>query len=140
MPARKRPELSLVLAVEAADWSRASARSERCGRSLLDSRVRAVVDVGEALLAARSQGKQLIAVTEGGELVRANPTTGEVVSRFATGVAADDASFADDGTALITGSDGRMRLVVRRRRDSGSCLAATSARRDDLGGRVACGW
>ena len=106
------PELSVLLASEAARLVPGESAERALRRSLLDSRVRAVADVGEELLAARSQGKQLIGVTVGGELVRANPITGEVVSRFATGVAADDASFADDGTALITGSDGRLRLVV----------------------------
>ena len=106
------PELSVVLASEAARLVPGESAERALRRSLLDSRVRAVADVGDALLAARSQGKQLVGVTEGGELVRANPITGEVVSRVATGVAADDASFADDGTALITGRDGRLRLVV----------------------------
>ena len=106
------PELSVLLASAAARLARSESAERALRRSLLDSRVRAVANVGEALLAARSQGRQLVGVTVGGELVRANPITGEVVSRVGTGVAADDASFANDGTALITGRDGRLRLVV----------------------------
>ena len=65
-----------MLAVEAARLVPGESAERALRRSLLDSRVRAVADVGEALLAARSQGKQLVAVTEGGELVRANPSNG----------------------------------------------------------------
>ena len=50
------PELSVLLATEAADSSRARAPSEPCAQSLLDSRVRAVADVGEPLLRPRAQG------------------------------------------------------------------------------------
>ena len=78
-------------------------------------------------------------MTEGGDVVRADPTTGEVVSRFATGVAGDVASFADDGTALITGRDGRLRLVVPDGEFGPVPRVGRCARRDDLGGRVACG-
>ena len=61
------PELSVLLASEAARLVPGESSERALRRSLLDSRVRAVADVGEAVLAARSQGKQLVGVTVGGE-------------------------------------------------------------------------
>jgi WD40 repeat protein len=105
------PELGLLLAVEAARLVPGESAERALRQALLQSRVRAVVDVGEPLLAARTLGRRLVGVTSGGDVVETNPTTGRVVDRDSTGTPAKAASFADDGSALVTGRDGRLRLV-----------------------------
>ncbi len=55
----------------------------------------------------------VLAVTEDGEVVVTTAGSGDVVDTISTGVAAMDASFAADGTVLVTGSDGRVRIVRR---------------------------
>ena len=107
------PELSVLLASQAARLVPGESAERALRRAILASHVRVVVDVGEAVLAARSDGKQLVGVTIGGDLVRGDPATGQVVDRTETGARASEASFADDGTALVTGRDGRLRLVMR---------------------------
>jgi WD40 repeat protein len=107
------PELSVALASKAARLVPGDSAERALRRAILASHLRAVVDVGEAVLAARSENRQLVGVTIGGDLVRGDPVTGNVVGRTATGVQAKGASFADDGTALVTGGDGRLRLVTR---------------------------
>ena len=106
------PELGLLLAVQAARLVPGESAERALRQALLESRLRSVVDVGEPLLAARTLGRQLLGVTSGGDVVEADPTTGGVVDRHGTGTPATAASFADDGTALVTGRDGRVRLVV----------------------------
>jgi WD40 repeat protein len=105
------PELSLLLAVEAARLVPGESAERSLRQALLGSRVRAVVDVGEPLLDARAQGHRLLAVSEGGDLLVTNPASGKVVRRVATDTPATDASFAEDGTALVTGRDGVVRTV-----------------------------
>jgi WD40 repeat protein len=105
------PELSLLLAVESARLIPGSSAERSLRQALLDSRVRAAVDVGDALLDARALGKRLVAVSASGDVVEANARTGDVTRRVSTGVPATGASFADDGTALVTGNDGRVRVV-----------------------------
>jgi WD40 repeat protein len=104
------PELSLLLAREAARLVPGERAERTLRRALLASRVRVVVDVGEPLLRAAAQASDLLAVTTNGDVILANPGTGEV-QRTTTGEPAIDASFADDGTALLTGRDGQVRVV-----------------------------
>ena len=105
------PELSLSLALAAARLVPGE-RAERALRdALLRSRVRAVVDVGEPLVSAVPRGRRILTVTESGDVVVADPLTDEVVRRTPTGEPAIEASFADDGTALLTGKDGQVRVV-----------------------------
>jgi WD domain, G-beta repeat len=105
------PELSLLLALEAArDVS--SERVERSlQRALVASRVRGVVDVGAPLLDAAARGDAVLAVTQEGDVVVTMTGTGEILDTISTGVAATDVSFATDGTPLVTGADGRVRIV-----------------------------
>jgi WD40 repeat protein len=105
------PELSLLLAEEAARLVPGDSAERSLRQALLGSRVRGVVDTGDRLLDARAQGDRLVAVSEGGDLIVANPATGDVVRRVSTETNASDASFSDDGSALVTGSDGRIRIV-----------------------------
>jgi WD40 repeat protein len=106
------PELSVVLASEAARLVPGESSERALRNALVASNVRVVVDVGEPVLAARFQGRQLVGVTASGDIVRANPATGRVVDRIATGAVAREASFADDGTVLVTGVDGRLRIAT----------------------------
>jgi WD40 repeat protein len=105
------PELSLLLASEAARLVPGERAERALRRALLASRVRAVVDVGAPLLAAAHVGEDVVAVTEDGEVVHASPATGQVTRRVATGSPATDASIADDGTALVTARNGEVSLL-----------------------------
>jgi WD40 repeat protein len=105
------PELSLLLAMEAARLVPGARAEQAVRESLLQSRMRAVVDVGEPLLASTMRGSRLLAVTAGGDVVVARPGSGEVTTRFATRTPAIDASFAADGSVVVTGRDGRVRSL-----------------------------
>lgn len=118
------PELSLLLASEAARLVPGERAERALRRALLASRVRAVVDVGEPLVAAASSGSEVAVATEAGDAVDVDPTTGKVVRRAATGAVTSGASFSDDGTALLTGRNEVVRLV---RPEGGSTVFATGA-------------
>ena len=107
------PELSLLLALEAARLSPTAGTSETLRQALLDSRVRSVVDVGEPLLDSAAGRGGLVAATTDGDVIGADSRTGEVRDTVSTSVRSVDASFAADGSALLTGLDGRLRLVRR---------------------------
>ena len=77
-------------------------------QALTSSRIRAVVDVGKPLLAAAAVGADIVAAaTDGSVLVIGHGTRQSV----ATGHAARDASISAAGDVLLTGGDGRLRLV-----------------------------
>jgi len=105
------PELSLLLAREAARIHPGEAAEGPLRDALAASRLRGIVDVGEPLVAAAGVGRQVIGVTSGGDVVRGDARRGEIVDRQQTRVAAREASLAADGTALVTGGDGAVRLV-----------------------------
>jgi WD40 repeat protein len=105
------PELSVLLAAQAARLVPGENAERSLRQALLGSRVRAVVAGGVPLLDARVQGHRIVAVSEDGELLAMDPASGDVVRRVSTGSLATDASFADDGTALVTGRDGGVRIV-----------------------------
>ena len=106
----RHPELSLLLALEAARAVPGD-RSERALReALLQSRVRGIVDVGAPVLGATMRGDDVLGVTDEGTVIRATPA-GDIVATTPTGARASDVSFALDGTALVTGVDGRLRTV-----------------------------
>jgi WD40 repeat protein len=124
------PELSLMLASEAARLVPGQRAERALRRALLASRVRAVVNVGSPLVAASAAGRNVVAVTESGDVVDASPATGRASRRAATGVTATEASIADDGTVLVTARNGDVRLVSRngetRRLATGARAAAVS--------------
>ena len=105
------PELSLALALEAARLDSGERAESALREALSQSRLRGLVDLGEPVLSARPVEAGVLGVTESGEVLVADPATGEVRERVSTGVSAIDASFAADGTALVTGSDGVVRVV-----------------------------
>jgi WD40 repeat protein len=105
------PELSLLLALEAARRVSGERVERALQLALLKSRVRGVVDVGAPLLGAVARGDDAVAVTEAGDVVVTTPRTGEIVDTISTGQPARDASFASDGSVVITGRDGRIRIV-----------------------------
>jgi WD40 repeat protein len=106
------PELSLMLALEAARRVSGERVERSLQRALLASRVRGVVDVGDPLLDAVPRGDVVLAVTEDGAVV-VTAADGDVVDTIPTGAAAADASFASDGSVLVTGRDGGVRIVRR---------------------------
>ena len=106
------PELSLILASEAARLVPGE-RSERAlRRALLASRVRWIVDAGDPLVAVSRHGSRIAAATESGAVVDTGLGSGKVVRRAATDGVTTDASFADDGTALVTARNGTVSLVT----------------------------
>ena len=105
------PELSLVLAREAARVVPGESSEQALRHALLQSRVRGVVELGAPVLAATARGHEVVAVTEEGEVMIVTPVDRAVVDTFSTGARARGAAFADDGTSAITGSDGLVRVV-----------------------------
>jgi WD40 repeat protein len=106
------PELGLLLALEAARIVPGD-RSERALRdALLRSRVRAVAELRAPVLAATMRSGEVVSVTDEGAVIRVSPTSPGTTETVSTGTAASSASFADDGTALVTGQDGRLRVVA----------------------------
>ena len=105
------PELSLVLAREAARLAPTDSAEEALRNALLQSRVRTVVDFGEPLLGAVLRGKRVVAATADGEMVEADLRSGEKLRTLPSGAPAIYASFARDGAALFTGRDGGVRVV-----------------------------
>jgi hypothetical protein len=105
------PELGLLLAREAVKVARTSTSKETLAAALKTSRLRRVVSFGEPVLRAVVRGDNVIAATTGGSVVTAPLGSGNVRRRAATGVSAKAATFSDNGGALLTGTDGRLRLV-----------------------------
>jgi hypothetical protein len=91
------PELSLLLALEAARRVSGERVERSVQRALLTSRVRGIAEVGAPVLDAVEREGALVGVTEDGEIVEVTPGTGDVVDTISTGEAAKDASFAADG-------------------------------------------
>jgi WD40 repeat protein len=109
------PELSLALALEAARLDPGEGAETALREALGRSRLRGLVDLGQPVVSARPLEEKVLAVTESGDVVLADAATGEVEDRVSTRVPALDASFAADGTALVTGGDGLVRVVRGRR-------------------------
>ncbi len=105
------PELSLLLARTAALMTGSETAEATLSNALVMSRVRTIVDVGEPLLGAMLRGGDVRAATTNGSVVIADGVTGEIHQKVASGTQAVDASFAKDGAVLLTGRDGRLRMV-----------------------------
>ncbi len=104
------PQRGLVLARKAANVMHTSSSAATLRRALRASRLRRVIHVGEPVLRSVVRRRRVISATARGSVITTDLRTGHV-RRKATGIPAVAATFADDGTALLTGSDGRMRLV-----------------------------
>ena len=105
------PELSVLLGLEATRMDPSASSEETLRTALLASRVRAVVHAGEPLLGATLRRGRIVAATSSGKVLIADAKTGRVIEDEMTGQHAIAVSFAGDGTALLTGVDGRLRLV-----------------------------
>ncbi len=102
------PEVSLLLARESADLSPTATAEEVLRQTLGASRVRSVVDVGRPLLgAAAPPGRIVSAAVDGSVIVTASGSTHTV----ATGTVPVDVSITPGGDVLLTGRDGRLRIV-----------------------------
>jgi WD40 repeat protein len=104
------PELSLLLAREAARASTGERVARSLRRALLASRVRGLVEVGEPLVAAVPIGDSLRAATAGGDLITVAPD-GRIAARSRFRRPLGDVSFADDGTAVVTTRAGEVSVV-----------------------------
>lgn len=107
------PELSLLLARESARLSPTPNARDVLWQALLASRVRTVVHAGRPLLAAAPVGRAIVMAGEDGAVITSRPVGPR--RTIETGVAALDASITASGTVLLTGRDGRLRLVTGRR-------------------------
>jgi WD40 repeat protein len=107
------PELSMLLALEAVGLAATDSSTEALRDALIESRAQQLVIVGEPLLVAKKSGRDVLAVTAEGDVVTAPGGSAGAMQRVSTGVPASDASFAEDGTALLAGRDGEARVVTR---------------------------
>ena len=103
------PELSVLLALEAMRITPGGSAEDALREALLESRVQRVISVQDPLLSAKAIGRQLVAASSQGDVVVSR--AGSPQRRISTGVPAWDASFAEDGTAVLTGRDGLVRVV-----------------------------
>jgi WD40 repeat protein len=104
------PELGLLLARESARLSPTATAEDVLRQALLASRVRTGVDAGRPLLAAAPVGARLVMAGDDGAVVVAGPGTARRTVQ--TGVDAVAASIARTAAVLLTGADGRLRLVT----------------------------
>jgi WD40 repeat protein len=102
-----------MLALEATHLADTESAEQALREALLASRLRAVVPVGEPLLSVTARGHDLFAATIDGVVIVADARTGEIRRSVSTQQPARRASFARDGTALLTGRDGQVRIVRR---------------------------
>jgi WD40 repeat protein len=78
---------------------------------MLASRVRSVFRFGEPLLDGALRGRDVLGASAEGAIVVKDSRTGRTRESIETDVRAVDASFAGDGTALLTGTDGQVRAI-----------------------------
>ncbi len=107
----KDPELGLLLAREAALLSPTPSSEETLRDALRASRVRNVVRFDEPLKGAVLQRGAVIVATNDGSVLRADASNGRAGDTFESGAEALAASFSDNGSGLLTGRDGLLRLV-----------------------------
>ena len=105
------PELSLLLAREAAGLAPTETAEEALRSALLFSRVRAVVRVGEPLLGAVLHSGNVRVATADGSVMQSDAPNGRKLRTIANGSPARHVSFADDGTVLFSGRDGHLQVV-----------------------------
>ena len=104
------PELSLLLARSSAVLSPTPTAEDVLRQALTSSRIRAAVDVGTPLLAAAVVAGDVVTAADDGSVLVTGTGAGETVS---TGRPAKVASIDPTGDVLLTGRDGRLRLVSR---------------------------
>jgi WD40 repeat protein len=105
------PELGLLLALEATKLRPTGTAVEALRRAVLTSRVRSVFRFDEPLLDATATERGIVGITFDGDVVVKDARTGRTRTTTRTGLSAIGASFTRDGTALVTGRDGRVRVV-----------------------------
>ena len=133
------PELGLLLAREAALLSPGPTAEETLRDALRATRVRDVVDFGEPVVSALARPSRIVGATSGGSAITVGTAADRTRRSIATGVDAVAASFSDDGTLLLTGRDGVVRIVRPRwpGRRSAGCHGRPrrrALRRRDAGG------
>ena len=104
------PELSVLLARESARLSPTPSARDALWQALLASRVRTVVHAGRPLLAAAPVGSRIVMAGADGVVIVSGPVGPR--QTVETGVGAVDASITAAGSVLLTGRDGRLRLVT----------------------------
>jgi WD40 repeat protein len=105
------PERGLVFALEAALLSPTPSSEETLRDALQASRVLSFVQFDEPVKAASQFRGAVIGATASGSVVTADSSTDRTREEIETGVEAMRASFSEGGSALLTGADGRLRLV-----------------------------
>ncbi len=102
------PELSLLLARSSAVLSPTPTAEDVLRQALTSSRIRAAVDVGTPLLAALVVAGDVVTAAEDGSVLVTGTGARTAVT---TGHPAKSASIDPAGDVLLTGRDGRLRLV-----------------------------
>jgi WD40 repeat protein len=103
------PELGLLLARDSALLSPSASAEAVLRDGLLTSRVRTRVAVGRPLLAAAAVDEAIVTAAADGSVLVAGPAGARRTT--ASGRPAIDASIAHEGDVLLTGGDGRLRIV-----------------------------
>ncbi|MFL6036974.1 MAG: hypothetical protein ACJ74I_18035 [Gaiellaceae bacterium] len=104
------PQLSLQLATKAATLARNRASEDLLRETLKASSLRSVARAAGPVVAASARSGSLISVTAHGAYLTTNRETGRTLPSN-TGIETRAASFADDGSALLTGDDGIVRIL-----------------------------
>lgn len=102
------PELGLLLARDSALLSPTPTAEDVLRQALIGSRLRSVVVVGKPLLAAASIRGNVVTAADDGTVLISGDSSRRTV---ATGQPAKSASISAAGDVLLTGHDGRLRLV-----------------------------
>ena len=103
------PELGLLLARDSAVLSPSATAEDVLRDALRSSRLRTVVDVGAPLLAAATVDRAIVTASNDGNVLVAGHSGAKTTT--ASGRPAIDASIARGGDVVLTGGDGRLRVV-----------------------------
>jgi WD40 repeat protein len=135
------PERGLLFAREAAIRSPTEIAEDTLRAALKASALRAVVKFGKPLIGAMVRHGNVIGATAGGSVITAG-RDGHVRGTVKTGVEAHAVSFSDDGDALLAGTDGRLRVVNRRKKSFSRIPGITGSLGAELSrdGKLALGW
>jgi WD40 repeat protein len=128
------PELGLMLARRSAVLSPTQTAEEALRQALIASRLRGVIHVGEPLLAAADVDDATVTAASDGSVLVAVHGSRRVVN---TEQEAKSASISAAGDVLLTGRDGRLRLVSGRSMRLVPGVSGARGAEISRGGRVA---
>jgi hypothetical protein len=104
------PERGLSLARQAALLAPTPSSAKTLRAALEKSRARRLITLDDPVIGAVVRGHKVISATSRGSVITTDRRTGQVLTSYKTGPALA-ASFSDDGTVLMTGTDQHLRLI-----------------------------